>query len=91
MAFQAPFLYLLEKLWLDLRGNDFTFVIQTTGHPEIGGEHGVFRRFLQVSVYVNGESGRLNDSTFGRCGGKCLVFCFVENYFFFVLCSLTNT
>ena len=64
---------------------------QKLGHPEIGSEHGAFRRFLQVSVDVKGESGRLNDFTFGPCGGKCLVFFFVGNDFFFVRCSLTNT
>ena len=33
VVFQALFLYFLERLCLDLRGKDFTFVIPTTGPP----------------------------------------------------------
>ena len=86
VEFQAVFLYFLERSWLDLRGSDFTFVIRTTGHSESGCEHRAFWRIFQVSVYVKGrESGNLNDSTFGCCGGKWLVFYSMENNFF---CSL---
>ena len=86
VAFQALFLYFLERLWNDLRGNDFTFVIWTTGQPRN------WRWTWSISEVL--ASFRVRqwrewpfEWFYGRCGGKCLVFCFVENTSFYSLFS----
>ena len=48
--FQAFFLYLLERLPLDLRKGDFRFLILSWDNQEVGGEQEAFCKFLQVFV-----------------------------------------
>ena len=84
-SFRLFFFYFLERSWLDLRGKDFTFVIPTTGPPRNWRWTWSISEVLASFRVRQWRKWSLNDFTFGPCGGKCLVFCFVGNNFF---CSL---